>query len=78
MLVPGHSRRYIDFHVLASDAAQGGIDAFYRLRQHWEARDFDVLIVRDGERFACTQALHAYVVERTITVGARIYSLQDG
>lgn len=76
--VPGHSRRYIDFHELAADAAKEGIDAFYRLLAHWEARDFDILIVRDGERFARTQALHAYVVERTITIGAGIYSLVDG
>jgi hypothetical protein len=76
--VPGHSRRYIDIHELAADAAKEGIDAFYRLLAHWDARDFDVLIVRDGERFARTQALHAYVVERTITIDARIYSLVDG
>lgn len=76
--VPGHSRRYIDFHELAADAAREGIDAFYRLVSHWEARDFDILIVRDGERFARTQALHAYIVERTITINARVYSLVDG
>ncbi len=76
--VPGHSRRYIDFHRLASDAAKQGVDAFHRLEQHWETRDFDIMIVRDGDRFARTQALHAYVVERTINIKARIYSLQDG
>jgi DNA invertase Pin-like site-specific DNA recombinase len=76
--VTGHSRRYIDFHELAADAAQEGIDAFHRLLHHWEARDFDVLVVRDAERFARTQALHAYITERTINIGARIYSLQDG
>lgn len=76
--VPGHSRRYIDFHELAKDASKEGIEAFNRLMRHWEARDFDVLVVRDGERFARTQALHAYVTERTIDIGAKIYSLQDG
>ncbi|GAB4523302.1 MAG: hypothetical protein OHK0046_36820 [Anaerolineae bacterium] len=76
--VPGHSRRYVDFHELASDAAKQGVDAFHRLQRHWEARDFDVMVVRDGDRFARTQALHAYVVERTINIKARIYSLQDG
>lgn len=76
--VPGHSRRYVDFHELASDAAKQGVDAFYQLQRHWEAQDFDVMIVRDGDRFARTQALHAYVVERTINIKARIYSLQDG
>ncbi len=78
MKVPGHSRRYIDFHVLANHAAKEGVDAFYKLQSHWENRDFDVLIVRDGDRFARTQALHAYITERTIAIGARIYSLHDG
>ena len=76
--VPGHSRRYVDFHKLASDAAKQDVDAFHRLERHWETKDFDVMIVRDGDRFARTQALHAYVVERTININARIYSLQDG
>lgn len=78
MRVPGHSRRYIDFHKLASDAGHSGIDAFHRLEAHWDAQDFDVMAVLDGNRFARTQALHAYVVERTINIGARIYSLMDG
>ncbi len=76
--VPGHSRRYVDFHELASDAAKKGVEAFNRLYRHWQSEDFDVMIVRDGDRFARTQALHAYVVERTINIKARIYSLQDG
>lgn len=78
MRVPGHSRRYIDFHKLSADATQQGIDAFRQLERHWETRDFDVLIVLDGNRFARTQALHAYIVEQTIHIGARIYSLMDG
>jgi len=78
MKVPGHSRRYVDFHELAADAAKKDVDAFNRLYQHWQSEDFDVMIVRDGDRFARTQALHAYVVERTINIKARIYSLQDG
>jgi DNA invertase Pin-like site-specific DNA recombinase len=76
--VPGHSRRYIDFHELAADAAEEGIDAFYRLKAHWEAKDFDVLIIRDGDRFARTQALHAYITEQIIKSGGTIFSLADG
>lgn len=78
MKVPGHSRRYIDFHELSSDAAEKGITAFQRLKAHWEARDFNVLILRDGDRFARTQALHAYITEQIITCGATIFSLADG
>lgn len=76
--VPGHSRRYIDIHELAADMAGQGIHAFARLLALWDRRAFDVLVCRDGSRFARTQALHAYVVERTISIGARIYSLSDG
>lgn len=35
-------------------------------------------LVRDGDLFARTQALHAYVTEHIIDSGAVIYSLQDG
>jgi hypothetical protein len=77
--VPGHSRRYVDIHEVARDMRSNGIDAFDMLLKHWTAKDFDVLVCRDGSRFARTQALHAYVVERTINdTGARIYSLNDG
>ena len=76
--VPGHSRRYIDWHELVRDSLKAGIDSFARLQQHWERRDFDVLAVRDADRFARTQTLHAYVVERTIDAGALIWSLSDG
>jgi DNA invertase Pin-like site-specific DNA recombinase len=76
--VPGHSRRYVDIHECARDMALEGIDAFNQLLDLWEQKAFDVLIVRDGDRFARTQSLHAYVVERTIGIGARIYSLADG
>jgi hypothetical protein len=78
MIVPGHSRRYIDIHELNESALNEGIDAFEKLLQHWRDCDFDVLIVRDADRFARTQTLHAYITEQTIELGARIYSLADG
>jgi len=76
--VPGHSRHYVDIHECAADMLGAGIDAFDRLLKHWKARDFDVLIVRDGNRFARTQTLHAYVTEMTIRQGAVLWSLSDG
>lgn len=76
--VPGHSRHYIDIHECATDMLKEGIDAFDKLLKHWKARDFDVLIVRDGNRFARTQTLHAYVTEMTIRQGAVLWSLSDG
>ena len=53
--VPGHSRNYIDIHECARDMRKNGIDAFDKLIRHWEDRDFDVLVARDGDRFARTQ-----------------------
>lgn len=78
LLVPGHSRDYIDIHQCAADMLRQGIDAYSELLAHLAARDFDVLITRDGDRFARTQSLHAYVTESIISINARIYSLQDG
>lgn len=78
LTVDGHSRRYLDFFTLAADARKDGIDAFDRLNEMLNNRRFDVLVVRDGDRFARTQALHAYIVERVIEADARIYSLADG
>lgn len=78
MVVPGHSRRYIDIHVLAEAAQLEGIDAFHKLLKHFKDRDFDGILVRDADRFARTQSLHAYIVESVIDCGAFIYSLADG
>ena len=77
--VPGHSRRYVDIYKCAADMRSQGIDAFDRLLELWDTQGFDVLIVRDGDRFARTQSLHAYVVETTINeMRGRIYSIADG
>lgn len=78
LVVPGHSRRYTRIEECSRDMLKVGIDAFDKLMRHWRARDFDVLIVRDGNRFARTQSLHATVVEDTINMGARLFSMSDG
>jgi len=31
------------YFVRSADAAKEGIDAFYRLKAHWETQDFDVI-----------------------------------
>src|SRR5689334_17253022 len=58
LIVPGHSRRFIDIHKLAAKAREEGVDAFDRVLDLWERKAFDVLICRDGNRFARTQSLH--------------------
>jgi DNA invertase Pin-like site-specific DNA recombinase len=52
LIVPGHSRFYIDIHDCAHDMAAKGINAFYRLIELWEQEAFDVLVCRDFNRFA--------------------------
>lgn len=77
--VPGHSRDYIDIHDAASDMRAEHIDAFDKLISYWKTKSFDVLWCLDGDRFARTQTLHAYVSETTVVRnGARIYSHMDG
>ncbi|MBZ0292690.1 MAG: hypothetical protein K8L99_09040 [Anaerolineae bacterium] len=76
--VPGHSRSYLDFHEMSSDAVNAGITAFRDLERHWEAKDFDVLITRDGNRFAREQPPHAFMVLRTIRSGAFIQLINGG
>jgi DNA invertase Pin-like site-specific DNA recombinase len=49
-----------------------------RLIKHWQAEDFDVLVCRELERLGRTQTMIALMVEQTIAVGARVYSLADG
>ncbi len=79
LTVPGHSRRGRDLHEVARKMERKGIHAFMRLIELWDRRAFDVLIVRDGDRFARSQSLFARVVEETILgAQARIFSLTDG
>lgn len=78
LIVPGHTRNYIDFYEMADDSKSVGITAFYDLQNHWKRKDFDILIVRDGDRLAREQAPVAFIIGFVIKAGARIYSLQDG
>lgn len=77
--VPGHTRsQYMEFHKLAAAANKKGIDAFLKLEEHWTAKDFDVLIIRDGDRLARAQGVMGTIVESIIHTGARIYCFADG
>lgn len=62
LVVPGHSRNYIDFHDLNKAALKKGIDAFDKLLKHIKARDFDVFLVRDSDRLARTMPLLSFIV----------------
>lgn len=78
LIVPGHSRKYLDLYECARDMEARGITAFTQLIELWKTRGFDVLVVRDGSRFARTPSLHARVIEETMQIGAKIYSFNHG
>lgn len=78
LTVPGHTRRLLDWEELKRRARRKGIDAFAQLEDHWKVRDFDVLWVRGGDRFARSQAVHARVTEEIIQAGMRIYAADEG
>ncbi|MDX2140313.1 MAG: recombinase zinc beta ribbon domain-containing protein [Chloroflexota bacterium] len=78
LIVPGHSRHYSDIRQLADIARKKGIDAFARLLWHIEQRDFNVLIVRDADRFARKASLMWQILEMVVDdCGAYIYSDVD-
>lgn len=78
LIVAGHSRRYSSMAEAAAAMRRKKIDAFDRLIQHLQAKDFDILLCRDGNRFARKQSLFAQIVETIIEGGARIYTMLDG
>lgn len=80
LVVPGHSRsKHYSFEELKRAAKKRGIDAFVRLEQHWLARDFDVIIIRDANRFARRNGPLGEIGERVVDfAGASIYSMTEG
>lgn len=79
LVVPGHSRSYKLLSKLAEHARAQHIDAFDRLIDHLERCDFDVIWVRDANRFARKASLLHYIAESIIEdCGALIYSQNDG
>lgn len=78
LVVDGFSRDYDEFEECARDMELSGRPAFRRLEQHWKNRDFDLLICRDGDRFARTLPLYAFIVNRTIKSNARLYFTAQG
>lgn len=78
LTVPGHSRSESDIVTLLEDYATRGIMAYHRVRDHWRAGDFDVLLAFDSSRLARSQTLYAFVIENVIKSGAKVHLIQGG
>jgi len=77
--IEGHSRNYRTMAQLVSAAHTNNEPGFDRLVAHFEAKDFDVLICRDANRFARKPSLLYEIVDTILEdCNARIYSLSDG
>lgn len=76
--IPGFSRDFWSWDEFMTEAEAAGIDAPRRMFDHWQRRDFDVVMLRDGSRFGRSQSLFSQFVEATIQAGSRIYSQRDG
>lgn len=77
--IEGHSRNYRTLAQLAAAARANSEPGFDKFIQHLEKKSFDVLIVRDANRFARKASLLYEIVDTILEdVGARIYSLSDG
>jgi DNA invertase Pin-like site-specific DNA recombinase len=76
--VPGFSRRYLDLDEFAYESSQQGITAGYQLKEHLLRGDFDVFVVRDGDRFGRSQSLFARVAEDILFVQRKAIYAQFG
>ena len=79
LAVPGHSRAYFSLEEMNTALLKSGIDAAQRLIDHINARDFDVLVVRDLERLGREQSLVTQIIGLVIRrAKARIYAFGQG
>src|SRR5438270_827191 len=76
--VPGFSRDYIQYQDAKIDMLAAGIDAFVRLEQLWQTKAIDLLIVRDGDRFARSQPIYSTIVWELIRAGACLFYTAKG
>jgi hypothetical protein len=76
--VPGHSRAETDILTLYEDYAAIGVEAYQRLRAHWQANDFDVLVGFAPNRLGRSFSIIAFVLENAVKHGRRAYLLQGG
>ena len=78
LVIPGHSRYESDIIDLLEDYANQGIWAYHRIRDHWKARDFDLLICYHDSRFGRSSTAYNWVGENVIRSGAQIYRINGG
>lgn len=76
--IPGHSRSESDILSLFDAYAEVGITAYHRLRSHWQANDFDVLIAYNPNRLGRSFSIMAFVLENVVKQGRRAYFIQGG
>jgi hypothetical protein len=76
--IEGHSRNYRTLAELAFAARANNEPGFDKLIRHFEAKDFDLLLCRDANRFARKTSLLYELVDIILEdCIARIYSLSD-
>ncbi len=78
LVIPGHSRYESDLVELLADYAEQGIWAYHKIREHWKAKDFDVLVCYHDSRFGRSSTTYNYVAENVIRSGRRIFRIMNG
>jgi DNA invertase Pin-like site-specific DNA recombinase len=70
--IPGFSRDFYNWPEFADAARLKGIEAGYEMLKHWAAKDFEVVLVHDGTRFARKESIFIEFYLRTRDIGAII------
>lgn len=76
--VPGHSRAETDILSLFDAYAEMGVWAYHKLRAHWQAGDFDVLLAFHPNRLGRSFSVIAMCLENVVKRGRRAYFVQGG
>lgn len=76
--VPGISRNVYSWEEFKELALSVHNDAPLRMERHWNARDFDEVLVWDGSRFGRKESIFTQFVLRTIDAGAIIVMKHGG
>lgn len=74
-IVVEHSRDFLTYAEFSQSAANEGYPDPQRMWEHWNLRDFDILICRELDRVGREQSIMAEFISRCIKAGAEVWQL---
>lgn len=76
-IIVEHSRDFLTYAEFSQSAAGEGYPDPQRMWEHWESKDFDVLMCRELDRVGREQSIMAEFISRCIKADAEIWQLES-